>query len=359
MIITDVVAQPARSIALSVEPGQTVYSVRLNPPDARSLGLREGQIVNAVIENRADGNILLFDKKLALKLPFQFSFLSELTVRVRMDSISQGVLSLLVAKKPETTERFAPLNSRLIRLLSKGSGLKSLENILKLDLPKSEASIDLKASLFPLSLQSSWFKGYDHKTIYSSLQTSGLFHEKGLIDGRSVPNLKEILLRLLKSSKLAGPEAAQIFSAIEDIESSQIESLAQQLNRASQYQWLIPVLGDWPIELQFFSKGGESDAEDGEIPYRWKIVMKVKVNEAESIDLSALFTDTEVFSLYVAVPNEELMHIAEYKKDWLLFQIQKLGVKIDELKVFQKGNAVMNYDDYSERSGEKSWIADA
>ena len=76
-------------------------------------------------------------------------------------------------------------------------------------------------------------------------------------------------------------------------------------------------------------------------------------------NLSALFTDTEVFSLYVAVPNEELMHIAEYKKDWLLFQIQKLGVKIDELKVFQKGNAVMNYDDYSERSGEKSWIADA
>ena len=359
MIITDVVAQPARSIALSVEPGQTVYAVRLNPPDARSLGLREGQIVNAVIENRADGNVLLFDKKLALKLPFQFSFLNELAVRVRMDSISQGVLSLLVAKKTDTTERFAPLNARFLRLLSKGSVLNSLESLLKFDLPKSEGNLDLKASLLPLSLQSNWFRGYDYKTIYSSLQASGLFHEKGLVDGRSVPNLKEILLRLLKSSKLTASESAQVFSAIEDIESSQIESLAQQLNRTSQYQWLIPVLGDWPIELQFFSESGERDAEDGEMSYRWKIVMKIKVNENESIDLSALFTDSEVFSLYVAVPNEELMHMAEYKKDWLLFHIQKLGVKVDELKVFQKGKAVMNYDDYSDRSGGKSWIADA
>ena len=359
MIITDVVAQPAKSLAQSVEPGQTVYSVRLNPPDARSLGLREGQIVNAVIENRADGNILLLDKKLALKLPFQFALSSELAAKLRMDSISQGVLSLLVAKKPETTERLSLVNSRFARLLSKGSGLNSLENLFRLGPLESEGVRDLKTSLGQLSLQSNWFKGYDHRILYSTLQSSGLFHEKALIDGRSVPNLKETLLKLLKNSKLTGPESALIFSAIDDIEASQIESLAHQLARTTQYHWLIPVLGDWPIELQFFSEGDEGNAEDAEMVYRWKIVMKLKINENESIDLSALFTEREVLSLYVAVPTDELMYTAEQKKGWLLSELKKLGVKIDELRVFQKVPSTISNVDYGVSAAGKSWIADA
>jgi len=362
VIITDVVAQPVKSLALSVEPGQTVYSIRLNPPDARSLGLREGQIVNALIENRADGNILLLNKNLALKLPLQVPFSSELATKIRMDSITHGILSLIVAKKPETTEKLSPANSaRLARLLSRGSSVDSLERLLKQDLSRSEGSQELKASLLSLSLQGSWFKRYDYKSIYSSLRASGLFHEKDLLDGRTLPNLKEILLRLLKSSKLGGSEASLIFSALEDIESSQIESLAQQLNRTSQYQWLIPVLGDWPIELQFYSGHGEDGKEDAETTYHWKIVIKVKVNEIDSIDLSALFTEAEVFSLYVAMPTEDLMHLAAHRKDWLLSEIQKLGIQIDEFKIFQKGHstATDKYAEYGYPAGGRSWIADA
>jgi len=362
VIITDVVAQPVKTLALSVEPGQTVYSVRLNPPDARSLGLREGQIVNAVIENKADGNILLLNKNIALKLPLQIPISGETAAKIRMDSITHGVLSLIVSKKPETAEKPSPANSaRLARLISKGSSLGSLEKLLKQSFSKSEGGQDLKTSLLSLSLQDSWFRRYDHKSIYSSLLASGLFHEKDLLGGTALPNLKEILLRLLKSSKLNGPEAPLIFSSIEDIESSQIESLAQQLNRTTQYQWLIPVLGDWPIELQLFSEDGSDGKEDTETGYQWKIVIKVKVNEIDSIDLSALFTETEAFSLYVAMPSEDLLHLAVSRKDWLLSEIQKLGITIDEFKIFQKGSSTApnKYAQYGVSTGEKSWIADA
>ena len=362
MIITDVVAQPVKTLALSVEPGQTVYSVRLKPPDARSLGLREGQIVNAVIENKADGNILLLNKNIALKLPIPIPLSGEIAAKLRMDSITLGVLSLIVAKKPETAEKPSSANAaRLARLISKGASLGSLEKLLKQNLSRSEGAQDLKASLVAFSLQGSWFKRYDYKSIYPSLLASGMFHEKDVLNGGSQPNLKEVLLRLLKSSKLNGPEASLIFSAIEDIESSQIESLAQQLNRTTQYQWLVPVLGDWPIELQFFGDSGEDSKDDEEMAYQWKIVIKVKVNEVDSIDLSALFTETEAFSLYVAMPSEDLLHLGNSKKDWLLSEIQKLGIRIDEFKIFQKGSstAVNKYAEYGISVREKSWIADA
>ena len=156
MIITDVVAQPVKTLALSVEPGQTVYSVRLKPPDARSLGLREGQIVNAVIENKADGNILLLNKNIALKLPIPIPLSGEIAAKLRMDSITLGVLSLIVAKKPETTEKPSTVNAaRLARLISKGASLGSLEKLLTQNLSRSEGVQDLKASLLAFSLQSS------------------------------------------------------------------------------------------------------------------------------------------------------------------------------------------------------------
>ena len=104
MIITDVVAQPAKSVALSAEPAQSVYSFRLNPPDARSLGLREGQVINAVIENRPDGNVLLINKNLLVKLPKQIPNATDVNVKVRMDSISNGLMSIILGGATKTEE---------------------------------------------------------------------------------------------------------------------------------------------------------------------------------------------------------------------------------------------------------------
>ena len=95
MIITDVVAQPIKSIADSIEPAKSVYSLRLNPPDARSLGLREGQVVNAVIENRPDGNVLLLGKNVLVKVPNYFPNTGRVDVQVRLDSLASGFLSLV------------------------------------------------------------------------------------------------------------------------------------------------------------------------------------------------------------------------------------------------------------------------
>ena len=363
LIITDVVAQPVKALGQSIEPGQSVYALRLNPPDARSLGLREGQTVNVVIENRADGNLLHLNKNIAVKLPSQMSLLGLLNPKVRMDSISSGILSLLFMKKPEVNERLVlDPAARMARLLSKGANMGSLELLLKADSSSISNIRDAQISLIPFSLRDSWFRRFDYSAIYSSLLKSGLFHEKELRDGKvSIPNLKELLLRFVKNSNIERSELLFISSAIEDIESSQLESLGHQLNRSSQYHWLIPVMGEWPIDIQLSGGTDEGDEEDSENIVKWKVVIKVKVNEEESIDLSALFTETEVLSLYVGMPNQNLTVLADAHKNWLLDEIDKIGISIDEFKVFQKEepSSANKHIEYSSTPKEKRWIADA
>ena len=360
MIITDVVAQPVKTIAQSVEPAQSVYSLRLNPPDARSLGLREGQVVNAMIENRPDGNVLLLNKNLMIRLPKQVPNPRDLDVKIRLDSISNGVLSLIFGKKADPSEKVPTAEVlRLARLLSRGLRFDSLQGLLNLSPVKDGITAETR-QLAPFALRDGWFKAFDYRDIERSLRVSGLFHEQAVRDGRSQPNLKEVLLRLLQSARLDRPELFSLSSAIEDLESSQIESLAQQLNRSTQYQWLLPVLGDWPIELHLFGGDAQEEEDGSDSGFVWKVLIKVKVNEQESIDLSAVFGSGEAVSLYFAMPNQDLLDIANAHRDWLSNELEKQGIRVDELRVFQKGgNQRDKYSQENYAEGEKRLIADA
>ena len=361
MIITDVVAQPVKTIAQSVEPAQSVYSLRLNPPDARSLGLREGQVINALIENRPDGNVLLLNKNLIIKLPKQVPNPRDVDVKIRLDSISNGVLSLIFGKKPASAEK-APSAEvlRLVRLLSRGLRFDSLQGLLNMS-PGNDGGGDETRQLLSFALRDGWFKGFDYRDIERSLRASGLFHEQAIREGRAQPNLKEVLLRLLQNARLDRPDLFSLASAIEDLESSQLESLAQQLNRTTQYQWLLPVLGDWPIELQLFGGDAQEEEDSSDSGFTWKVVIKVKVNDRETIDLSAVFGGHELLSLYFAMPNQELLEKANLRKDWLSSELEKQGIRVDELRIFRKEEIrpTNKYSQESHLEGEKRLIADA
>ena len=87
MVITsDSINQPIRVNAAYSESGTSVYSLRLEPADARSLGLREGQVVNAMLALRADGNVLLLGRDKRIQLPQ--------SVRLPVGAVSVSVTQL-------------------------------------------------------------------------------------------------------------------------------------------------------------------------------------------------------------------------------------------------------------------------
>lgn len=362
MIITDVVAQPVKSIADSVEPARSVYSLRLNPPDARSLGLREGQVVNAVIENRPDGNALLLGKNILIKLPSYVPNPAGGHVQVRLDSIAGGLLSVLFGRKPTPPKAgFQMEDSRLARLISVAPRFAKLWDFLSLG-SKVDATREGLNQLSNFTLGQSWFKNFNHEQIERSLRLSGLFHERAVLDGRPQPNLKELLLRLLGGGRLDRAEMLSIASAIEDIESSQIESLASQLNRNTQYHWLLPISGDWPIDIRLY--GGEheeSEDENSDQDYAWKVVIKIRVSEDETIEVSTVFDRKNVVNLYLAMPNEELLNDANVHSAWLESELHKNGIEMGELKIFRKDplERPNQYDRDSLFEGGKRLLGDA
>jgi len=303
----------------------------------------------------------LLNKNLMIKLPKQVPNPRDLGVKIRLDSISNGIFSLIFGKKADSAEKVPSAEVlRLARLLSRGLRFDSLQGLLNMSQLNAGVG-DETRQLLTFALREGWFKGFDYRDIERSLRASGLFHEQAVRDGRVQPNLKEVLLRILQNSRIDRSDLFALASAIEDLESSQLESLAQQLNRITQYQWLLPVLSDWPIELQLFGGDPQEEEDNSDTGFSWKVVIKVRVNESETIDLSAVFSAQEIVSLYFSMPNQELLELANSRKDWLSNQLEKQGIRVDELRIFRK-DEVRPTDKYSQENhveGEKRLIADA
>ena len=61
------------------------------------------------------------------------------------------------------------------------------------------------------------------------------------------------------------------------------------------------------------------------------------------------------------MPNQNLTVLADVHKNWLLEEIEKIGISIDEFKVFQKEepSSANKHIEYTSVPKEKRWIADA
>jgi len=335
LIITDALAQPLKVQSLAIEPGQSVYSVRLNPPDARSLGLREGQIINTVSEYRPEGNGLRLSENAFLRVNITPAIPLGTPVEVRMISLSQGILSILAKQAKGSEDPVASSSMKLDRLMSRSSDPKSLEFFLRSTLSSSMMDSSPN-SLLAFALDRKWFQDFNYRSIFSSLMASGLFHEKQIMQRSNLSNLKEILLRMLRGQNLDAAETLMIGGAIEDIESNQLESLGNQIARGTYYQWLIPVLGDWPVRVQITQEEPEAGEERAQSEYLWKVELEIKVDDESSVDVSLLVTQSADLDVFVLVPSKYLYEIAAMRQEWLGKALSDAGLKAREIKLYQK-----------------------
>jgi hypothetical protein len=132
------------------------------------------------------------------------------------------------------------------------------------------------------------------EALRSTLYRSGLFHEFEVFkQNKPALNLKTILLLLKRSHNNLGADLSQLNSALDELESFQLEALGNQLNRNTVLNWLIPVLNDWPILAQVESRMGDEEGSEDDQQREWKIDLRVSLSDSEHLDVSLTVSNSD------------------------------------------------------------------
>ena len=293
MIAPDAIGPLARYAALVAE----VPVIRLAEPDARALGLRDGQVVQALVQSQGDS--LFFDlggrrfdipaawQRVAAGDPRWFrvgkqgeAFVLRPVADPSAGAATQGVRPLssngvgaapIAAAAPTlaTAETAAPLSPRMLEILSRPSGLTALADILapgRLEAALISAGApELARALVAARLRSD---ALSPQAVQRAVAQSGVWGEAMLASGRQVSQL-DLKALLRQISRVLGARSAsagaEVDDAINDIERKQIESIQLSSDGRFAFSVMLP-FGDAPPALLRFERHSRGD-ERGEGGY--------------------------------------------------------------------------------------------
>ena len=292
MIAPDAIGPLARYAALVAE----VPVIRLAEPDARALGLRDGQVVQALVQSQGDS--LFFDlggrkfdipaawQRVAPGDPRWFRVGKQgeaFVLRPIADPSAgggiQGASSLSAtgaaapasggAPSAAIAETTAPLSPRMLEILSRPSGLSALADILapgRLEAALISAGApELARALVAARLRSD---ALSPQAVQRAVAQSGVWGEAMLASGRQVSQL-DLKALLRQISRVLGARSAsagaEVDDAINDIERKQIESIQQSTDGRFVFSAMLP-FGDAPPALLRFERHSRGD-ERGEGGY--------------------------------------------------------------------------------------------
>ncbi len=350
MLTSEISNQPVRVNSTYVDGSASVYSVRLLPADARSLGLREGQILNAVFAMRPDGNVFLVngDARRQIKAPGNFRADPGI-VRFSASISASGaaVLTLMPSldKAQNSNSSIDRIHSLLGRIPGSISGWSEfISNVDTEGKYKADLGISIGTSLISLRLQGAMSQIV--RDLYLSLLQSGIFHEAQKRDGdRRSPNVKDLIIRLLNLKQGQHLDRVLLRSVIDEIESNQLEALGAMLNRGVSLTWPVPIFNGLPIHLHIEAEDRESGSSrgEGEEDREWKVDLRFDLGSSSNLD-ARLNLKKDQLSVHVWCPSLTIYQEASVHKNWLIKEAEKLGLNISELRIYpsSKPSAISN-----------------
>jgi hypothetical protein len=269
-------------------------AVRITEQVAKSMGLRDNQIIRGVIEER--GGILklmLNNREFDWQGSKKFKHGDKVDFRVE-GSLHGRILQPLAPSNaaPSISTPFLgasipSASSRLLSLLYRPDQASILSQLFKpatldafLSRALSESSgLKIEQLIFSISKLSP-------QMIRSALTNSGLFGEFFLgnqLNPRT--DIKQLLRNLIKTMVLQRSDIISLDKAIDEIESRQLEGIQAQQNREVSYHFVIPFYDSEPVEAHF--ERGPGDFSKGETD--WVINL-----HTESAELGEIWTKTTV-----------------------------------------------------------------
>ncbi len=277
-------------ISLEIRP------LQLENTQARTLGLRDGQIVQAALEMRGDTlklvlNSGLIDVPPGLRLRAGDTLFLRAQARPgnwllrpvdpRTAARAEGAEGAEAAEAAGSTATTAPtatasrgtsspaihlMPSRLQSLMLRPPFTPELMSLLE---PKELASLlrtvgnDQLVALFR-RLQLS-IRGLSPEALQSGVLASGLWLETLLGSGKPIdpPDVKTLLRRLVRAlGEQASSDRTRLSRAIDDIESAQVESVRAQSRGELVFPLVLPFADANPVELRFARSRRRGGADD-------------------------------------------------------------------------------------------------
>jgi hypothetical protein len=311
--------------------------VRVEPEQARLLGLRAGETINAVVTQRQDGNVLLVGKQ-QLPLPERMNLPpGQVSLLVRVIS-GQPVLALTdpaLAAQVAAAHQRTDSDGRFARLLNHIGSFHLSRVFSPSHLPALAAQAggpEIQRGLASLLLDS---RNLNSRTLRQMVQNMGLFgeHHASINPGQTAPGLKSMMLALRALMQARQMETTSLSGAIDEIEARQIDSLAQQVAGRSHYSWVIPFSDQHPVFIELEHHNG-TDAEGTEAQESWTVDLEVGLTETVSMAANVRVSHEGILVLRLWLPEPTFYRLAEAGKAELEAMLSGQGLRLGGLTIY-------------------------
>jgi len=334
MIIT---ADLANAVS-KVNPIFLEGTLKIAAAEAKSLGLKDGQVIQAVIENRGDHTKLLIGKK-EFEIPKNFHTGEGSKFQAKVSIVSNGAAVLTPAGVSlaggTTASSFIPLSPHFMNLLLHSSGFGNLSNIYASGILSSLATkgglSDLISRILGLRLSINSLASSDIKNF---IMNFGLFNEALLSKKQKLSsnNQKVLISQLVRLLNERGMDSQTISRAVLDIEASQLETNQGLQNREVLFSMVFPFkdFGDWDFS---FSKMKNPKNENDSF---YTFNLHTKNENIGEVWLRVVVENKNNLSMQMWATDKNTYAKAMKRSDQLNTLLSDAGLKITSFEVFNE-----------------------
>jgi len=332
----------AEAAHLSPRPGSIYLEGRLplvTVPQARELGLHNGQIVEATPQSRGGGWTLQLPGG-QLPLPPDVAstgrWISGETLQLRVQLQSDGSM-LLRPLPPAAPTTVAPLlPNRSLQLLHRPVDPAALQQLLQpatLDALLQQARAvapDLANSLQAWMRQRPALAQLTPERLQQLLTQGGWMTEALLAQGRGagLVDLKSTLRGLLKALGSASESRGVLREAIDDIESRQLRAADSLAGKEWAISMVLPFADCPPLQVRMSWRPPEQDS-----PSRFSLQLHTSSPELGELWLQSLISDLSQVELVMWAEREDVARRAQNRSASLAEELDSAGLRMTRLQV--------------------------
>jgi len=316
-------------------------------PVARQLGLRDGQVVQALVAVRNEQLKLVLNDH-AINMPLSPYIKEGDLAQLRAQLLPSGKWALQLLHTGSFAGPHAPapaLPTRLNTLLFQPSGFASLLTLLRPGVleslvPPVQDGAELKKRITAQRLN------------MGSLQASGLKRfilgeskatEAMLVEGDVPVDNTKLLLRLLMAQRerveeQGGSEVHELQRALDDVEAAQVQSAQHQAKGDLSFALVIPFIDADPVELEFEKKGNKP----GQPKHPLVVNMHTQSRALGEVWLKTTISDSSQVDLTMWALSKDVADLAKFNASELTYEIENAGLVMGSFQVYNAPRPSLN-----------------